>query len=100
MDNEFVTRQLIRRVEEYAKGRTSDVKRGAETPRLAALLLQKYGYGIIDAVFVLCDNGIKIDRNAVCKVVDEEVAKIDPNWEENAKERWSGKPADVVNLSE
>lgn len=96
MDEKFITKQLIGKIKEYANGRANDVKRGAETPRFAALLLQKYGYGIADAAFVLCDNEIKVDRGAIFKVVDEEVEKIDPNWQENGRERWEGRPADIL----
>ena len=100
MESKYIMEQLVWKIQEYAKGRASDVARGAETPKLAALLLQKYGYGIADAVYVLFDNGMDIDKSDIYNVVDKEVAKIDPNWRENAKKRWEGRPADVVNLSE
>ncbi|EFC4821759.1 hypothetical protein CS828_004208 [Escherichia coli] len=29
-------------------------------------------------------------------VVDEEVSRIDPLWQEHNWERWAGRPADVV----
>ncbi len=53
MDQTFTINLLIRQVEEYAAGKIGDVARGSETPRLAALLMQKYGRGIVDAVAVV-----------------------------------------------
>lgn len=38
---------LVHLVDEYAAGKFSDVARGAETPRLAGLLMQKYGRGVV-----------------------------------------------------
>ena len=37
-------------LESYAKSRMNDVARGAETPELAGLLVQKYGYGLAKAL--------------------------------------------------
>lgn len=98
MNQTFIEEELVNKIKEYAKGRTRCVEMGLETPKFAALLLQKYGYGIADAGYVLRDNGI--DISCLYKIVDEEVGKIDSNWREHAKERWEGKPADIVNLSE
>ncbi|HBQ6954514.1 TPA: hypothetical protein L8O79_001759 [Klebsiella pneumoniae] len=71
-----------------------DVARGAETPRLAALLVQKYGKGVVDALAVVFDSARSADP--VMAVVDEEVSRIDPLWQEHNRERWAGRPADVV----
>jgi hypothetical protein len=35
--------RLIAEIRAYAKARTSDVARGAETPGLASLMVEKYG---------------------------------------------------------
>lgn len=96
MDANYVTEELIKNIQQYAKGRASDVKRGAETPRFAALLLQKYGYGILEAVRILDDENRTIDTAKLWKVVDEEVEKIDPQWREHMHKRWEGKPADIT----
>lgn len=50
MDEKIVIDRFVKQVKDYAKGKKHDVARGAESPRLAALLLQKYGLGIVDAV--------------------------------------------------
>jgi hypothetical protein len=93
MDEQAGVERLVRQVRQYAGGRAKDVERGAETPRLAALLVQKYGRGVADAAAVLLGNPRSAD--AIFRVVDEETARIDPMWREHDRERWSWKPADV-----
>ncbi|WP_406625378.1 hypothetical protein [Acidovorax sp. SDU_ACID1] len=94
MDEEQAARQLARQVKAYAEGRAKDVARGAETPRLAALLLQKYGRGVADAVATIYDSPRAAD--AINRMLDEETARIDPDWRGHDRERWGGRPADVV----
>lgn len=94
IDQNLVVERLMQQVQEYAAGRATDVARGAETPHLAALLVQKYALGVTDAVGVVFQNSRAADR--IQLLADEEVAKIDPLWREHARERWSGRPADVV----
>lgn len=94
MDDQMAIELLVRTVKDYASGRAKDVARGAETPRLAALLIQKYGRGVIDAVAVIYGSPRAADP--IARVVDEETAKIDPLWREHDRERWAGRPADVV----
>ncbi len=53
MDENVAVERLLQQVKEYANGGASDVARGAETPRLAALLVQKYGRGVVDALAVI-----------------------------------------------
>lgn len=96
MDEQFAIERLVQQVKEYAAGRAKDVARGAETPRLAALLVQKYGRGVVDAVATVFDSPRAADP--VARVVDDEAAKIDPLWREHDRERWAGRPADVVAL--
>ncbi|MGV2886200.1 hypothetical protein [Paenibacillus taichungensis] len=94
MDEKIVIDRLILEVKEYASGRAKDVARGAETPRLAALLLQKYGSGVTKAVSLIFDSPRAADP--ISKVLDEETAKIDPQWREHNQERWAGRPADIT----
>ncbi|KSQ21776.1 hypothetical protein APB26_32880 [Pseudomonas aeruginosa] len=83
---------LLRKLDEYAAGRRSDVGRGAESPHLAALMLQKYGYGLCDAAEAIEPGGSLVKYSDVDALVEE----IDPNWRENAKKRWAARPADVL----
>lgn len=94
MDETLVIERLVQQVQDYANGRAKDVARGAETPRLAGLLLQKYGRGMADAVATIFDNPRVADH--IGKALDDETAKIDPHWREHDRERWAGRPADVV----
>lgn len=93
MDEKIAIDRLVLKVKEYANGRAKDVDRGAETPRLAALLLQKYGVGVIDTVSLIFDSPRAADP--ISNVLDQETAKIDPQWRENNRERWAGRPADL-----
>lgn len=94
MDEQVAVERLVGQVKDYANGRAKDVARGAETPRLAALLVQKYGRGVVDAVSAIFGSPRAADP--VWKAVDEETEKIDPLWREHDRERWKGRPADVV----
>ena len=89
MNEQRAIELLQAQVRDYARQRAKDVARGAETPRLAALLVQKYGEGV-----VVFDSARSVDP--VMSVVDEEVSRIDPLWQEHNRERWAGRPADVV----
>ncbi|WP_026431863.1 hypothetical protein [Paracidovorax oryzae] len=94
MDQKFTINLLIRQVEEYAAGKIGDVARGSETPRLAALLMQKYGRGIVDAVAVVFDDPRIADP--ISTAVDEATSEIDPAWREHDRERWAGFRSDVT----
>jgi len=94
MDEQIAVERLVQQVRQYAAGRASDVSRGAETPRLAALLVQKYGRGVVDAVAAIYDTPRAADT--ISKVVDEETAKIDPLWRDHDRDRWTARPSDVV----
>ena len=94
IDEQAAVGQLVQQVNEYARGRESDVARGAETPRLAALLPQKYGRGVCDAISTIFGSPRAADP--VSKAVDEATERIDPDWRQHDRERWAGRPADVV----
>lgn len=94
MNEQRAIELLQAQVRDYARQRAKDVARGAETPRLAALLVQKYGKGVVDALAVVFVSARSVDP--VMSVVDEEVSRIDPLWQEHNRERWAGRPADVV----
>ena len=85
--------RLSQQIKSYAEVRASAVARGAETPQLAALLIQKYGTGIADAMATIFDD--KRAASPLSHLVDSEVEKLDPQWREHARERWAATPADV-----
>lgn len=87
---------VIHDLREYAVGRKNDVARGAETPALAALLLEKYGYGLAKAASLLRDaSDGHIKPPDVIAEVDALVAEIDPDWKAHRHLRWESRPADI-----
>jgi len=94
MDEDAAVGELMEKVRQYAHSRQLDVARGAERPRLAALLVQKYGAGIVDAVALIYGSPRASDQ--IRRIVDAETALIDPDWRENDRQRWEARPADLV----
>lgn len=90
MQNEKVISDLTEKIREYAAGRAKDVARGTETPWLAALLLQKYGLGLLHGATIALGGSA-----FSAAVLDEETAKIDPEWREHNKQRWEARPAGI-----
>lgn len=85
--------RVLWRLRAYVDGRISDVARGAETPRLAALLVQKYGLGLADATAEFLEG--RSGAGEIAKATDEAVHRIDPDWREHARLRWGLRPADI-----
>jgi hypothetical protein len=93
MNEQLAVEKLVMEIREYARGRASDVARGAETPQLAALMLQKYGLGVVRAVGIIFESPRAADP--VMSVLDEETVKIDPEWRQHDRQRWESRPADL-----
>ena len=70
MNEQIAIEHLVREVQRYASGRGRGVERGAETPRLAALLLQKYGLGESPRA-----------TDPILYALDAETKRIDPTGE-------------------
>jgi hypothetical protein len=98
MNEQTTVELLTAEVREYAALRTRDVARGAETARLAALLVDKYGMGIAKAVSTIFESPRAADP--IVRVLDQEKAKIDPTWREHDQARWAARPADVIYRSD
>ena len=80
---------------DYAGSRKKDIERGAETPRLASLLTEKYIMGQLKTLEIISHS---LDR-AMPKLtfsIDDIVLDIDPNFKEETKLRWEAKPADLI----
>jgi hypothetical protein len=73
----------------YANYRKSEVERGAETPKLAALLVEKYARGLAKAIEI-----IGIDSSMPLEI-DRIVRSIDPGFEEQSRQRWALRPASI-----
>lgn len=80
--------RLIGEIRDYARKRKENVVLGLETPELAGLLTEKYGYGMVKAAHVLQlnDRGLHAEVNRL-------VHEIDPNVLENRQRRWGARPA-------
>lgn len=93
--NQYLLEKCSRDLAEYAEGRQIEVNKGRETPELAALLVQKYGYGMLAVLNHLSEveDGPRIggDLN-----VDGAVASINPDWRESDKRRWESKTVGLL----
>lgn len=97
MNVEIINSNCINEIKEYARGRMSDVKRGAETPRLAALMLEKYVYGFTHALRCIeKDSNMMLSSQNIQTLGDRLCVEIDPDFIENRKLRWDAKPADLI----
>lgn len=94
MDHDELTGALIQHILEEAKSRSDAVRRGAETPRLAALPLHKFGRGAICAFSIVSDDSSAV--RAASNVLDSELFRLDPGWRANDRERWAACQADLV----
>ncbi|RQY14864.1 hypothetical protein DF117_27425 [Burkholderia stagnalis] len=79
---------LIEEIQSYADGRKSDVARGAETPALAALMVEKYGEGLATAVHLM-----GADNSHLMRELDRLVREIDPQYPKHRQYRFEARPA-------
>lgn len=81
-------------IKNYARSRADAVNRGAETPELAGLLTQKYGYGLAKALSLAAELADGPQPNFIA-VVDQCVHAIDPNWRTAEQNRYTARPASL-----
>jgi hypothetical protein len=81
--------RMIAEIEHYARGRKSDVARGAETAALASLMVEKFGYGLMKAADLL---GLA-DSSLLTAAVDRLVVEIDPQYRKHQQYRRDSRPA-------
>lgn len=81
--------RLVAAIQEYAQGRRCDIARGAETPALASLMVEKYGYGLMKAADLIGVTNTEI----LTAEVDRLVAEIDPEYRKHRQYRWDSRPA-------
>lgn len=84
---EAIEKHVQREMQAYASSRQSDVTRGAETPELAALLVDKFGEGMAKTLHIV---GISSD---IQTTVDRLVREIDPDFDTHKATRWAARPA-------
>lgn len=90
LTQEQAKQAVLAKLADYAESRKRDVQRGAETPELAGLLVQKYGYGLVDAFVVIFDDTLPCPTYSD---VDAAVVSINPDWFDTDRKRWAGRPA-------
>ena len=79
-----IRNEVSAQLHDVAAIRADSVKRGVESPELAATLLDAY----VDGLFMsLAIDGID---NTLRADADNLVRSIDPNFTENRRRRWSG----------
>ncbi len=88
--------RCLREIEEYANGRKSDIKRGAETPRLSVLMLEKFALGMAKGFQQVEDGETIAIANDIIALSDKLCLEIDPDFIQNRQARWGARPADLV----
>lgn len=79
----------LEEVRRYAASRRENVERGSETRCLAALLVEKYGEGIVKAFEIAgIDSTLRSE-------IDRVVRELDPEFERNRQFRWAARPAGI-----
>lgn len=90
MEQAIAAQKVIAKLNDYAQARSNDVARGLETPELAGVVVQKYGYGLCDAFWLVYETK---GPGPTYTDVDNAVASIDPHWRETQAKRWHSKAA-------
>lgn len=86
--------RLEREFLKYAESRKHDVERGAETPDLAAELVNKWTEGAQAALRTIEFPRAYYDKLA--ELADRLVLEIDPNFKENRRRRFKARPASLA----
>ena len=87
---EAIERQVVTSIRVYARARQHEVSRGAESPALAALLVEKYGGGMAGALSIAgIDSTVQAETDSL-------VHQIDPDFDVHKKAREEARPAAVT----
>lgn len=93
MNEHKAVERLRLSIQDFADGQAREVERNSESPHLAALLVQSYGYGIVHAIQVIYGEAA---AQVVQSEVDHHVNNIDHQWLDHAHQRRRGHPADII----
>ena len=93
LDHPAVQMVLTHRLWDYALRRQQAVQAGHETADLAGVLVQHYGYGLIEAVRALLGSDGEGVAPPLLAAVEQAVAHLDPEWQQHATQRWAARPA-------
>lgn len=91
----WVMEKLEADLRTYATNRQKDVARGLETNELAALLVEKYGYGAMAAAKAIFDV-LEQPAPDLYPLIDELVASIDAEYEHTRNARRAARPAGLT----
>ena len=92
---ETLNARISEEIRGYAASRKKDVARGAETPELAALLVEKYGSGLAKAAGFVADL-LDAPASDLLTDVNRLVLEIDPKAAENRDRRWQARPVGLT----
>jgi hypothetical protein len=87
---------VTHRLWDYALRRQQAVQAGHETADLAGVLVQQYGYGLVEAVRALFGSEGEGVATPLLAAVEQAVAHLDPDWKDHATQRWAARPARLV----
>lgn len=87
---------LQHRLWDYTLRRQQAVQAGHETADLAGVLVQHYGYGMVETVRALLGSDGERVATPLLAAVDQAVAHLDPDWAQHATQRWAARPARLV----
>jgi hypothetical protein len=81
-----IEHQVLADLRSYAQSRKNDVARGAETPDLAALIVDKYCEGLAKALRIAgIDSTVRREGDRLCR-------EIDPDFDAHRNARWAARP--------
>ena len=87
---EAIEWQVLEDLRSYARSRQRDVARGAETPDLAALIVDKYCEGLAKALRIAgIDSTVRREGDRLCR-------EIDPDFDAHREARWAARPCTLV----
>ena len=89
LDSHALQTVLTHRLWAYALRRQQAVQAGHETADLAGVLLQQYGYGLVEAVRALLGPDGEGVVTPLLAAVEQAVATLDPAWKDHATQRWA-----------
>jgi hypothetical protein len=83
---------LIEEIQRYARNRAQDVSRGAETPALAALMIEKFGEGLVKAGHLLGVERVDALKDEISRLV----RVVDPQYPKHLQYRFEARPAGLA----
>jgi hypothetical protein len=95
MNPDMIVQRVLAELQDYTVARHRAVAAGRETPELAGLIVQHYGYGLVKATILALEDeeGGMPATTGMLAAVDAAVASLDPHWRATQEQRWAARPA-------